>query len=196
MTKETRETGWWQQIGHGILATEALSHGLSVKIIDASTYESQDEFLQVIRENHRATIAGLTPSITSKKNTIHTLETLREIDVEAIVVGGHMVSQFRTLLNVCRDYSHLIDAVCIGDGRGVFSEGVEKMTLEIKTGGNNLVSTYQVRDNGLEREKWKSILQKSFSASIEVGHPIPYSEVFDLGRYWENMPRITYSLKL
>lgn len=182
--KDTRETGWWQQVGHGILATEALRSGLSVKILDASTYDSDSDFQADLRNNYRPTVAGITPSITSGKSTESTLRTLRETGVKAVIAGGHMVSRHRTLLNFCREYGELVDAVCVGDGRGIFTTNIEAIIARISNGYKNLVSTRNICDVGLDQDSWRAMIDESFERPPEIGHPILYSRVFDLPRYW------------
>ena len=75
---ETSETGWWQQLGHGILGMEAINNGFSVKLLDANTFNSHLEFVNYLHNKVRAKIVGITPSITSINNTIEILNVAKQ----------------------------------------------------------------------------------------------------------------------
>ena len=184
LISETAETGWWQQVGHGVLTMEAIDNGLTVKIIDANTFDSHIEFLKYLQNDVKSKIVGITPSITSINNTLDILKVVKQTYESVItILGGHMVSQPITAKKFAAYYSDLIDAFCIGDGRGIFTKGLNFIIHNINNGYLNLIPIKECQKNQIY-SNWSKILLKSFTSQISIGHPIDYKQCFDLERYW------------
>ncbi len=185
-SEETPETGWWQQIGHGILGTEAIGHGWKVSVLDASTYDSEEEFEKDLR-NYEPRVVGLTPSITNGENTLQAIRLLKEHSNPIVIVGGHLVSQYRALGVLANKYSDIIDYVCVGDGRGIFAKEPDEFlkwinSIELISG--NIISLSGLRYKTLDHDSWRVALEGSFASSVEIGHPIQFGDLFNLARYW------------
>ncbi len=180
---ESSETGWWQQIGHGILATEAMAHGLSCKILDENTFDSHIDFINFLENEIRAKVVGISPSITNVKTTIDILNTVKKSYLEVkTILGGQMVSQPTAGNKFLTHYSNLIDAICIGDGRGVFSYEIKTLFNHIEYGYENLIPVKNYNEKW--KHSWSNILNESFNKDISIGHPIDYSLCYDLEKYW------------
>jgi radical SAM superfamily enzyme YgiQ (UPF0313 family) len=182
LSMECSETGWWQHIGHGILAMEAKNSGLTFKIIDANTFDSHKEFIIYLKNEIRANIVGITPSITSVRNTIDILSIVKQTYQSVkTILGGQMVSQPIAAKKFISNCSGLIDAICIGDGRGIFSHGLNKLYNNIRDGYENLIPAKNFHN---ATSSWSYIVARSFTSPISSGHPIDYKLCYDLNKYW------------